>query len=486
MSEPAPPSCVVKRDGRMVPFDADRISRALFAATEELGRPDAFLARELADGAAHFLAAECEGQIPTTRQVADVVVKVVRELGQPALASAFLAHRDQSGRLARTQADARRGQMLSAVYTRDLTAAQESGLLTLTDQPWPDALAARVAESRPDGRPLPDASARAVAVDGLDYFAALTGTPAAEAAALAAGAVVNLNGADAPSWADPLAVGPLFLAQPRRVERDRLARVADELLSSLAVGSSGRIDWHLGEADFADERRERLRRVAALARDVPICFVFDRPRRPVALAEGLDRNHRAALLCVELHLPALARQGGLLADVDRFCQRLGSLARLALSAGVQKRDHLRKAIPELTRGFLLDRARLVVVPVGLDEVVRLYTDWGLASGGPSLELGRRIVGRLCDVLRHDGRLAQLQTCVDGPARFERGARERVPGLTPWDERASVQSQLRAAGALHALAEQGTLGLHLSADDEPLAEVLPRAWRQTEVVRLRVV
>src|SRR4051812_5450517 len=170
MSDPAPPTCVLKRDGRMAPFEADRISRALFAATEELGRPDAFLARELADGAVHFLAAECEGQIPTTRQIADVVVKAVRELGHPALAAAFAAHQGKE-RLALTQAAARRDQTLHGIYTRDLTAAQEAGLLTLTDLDAPDELAGHVA----DGWPPDGGSARLVALDGLDYFAALTG-----------------------------------------------------------------------------------------------------------------------------------------------------------------------------------------------------------------------------------------------------------------------------------------------------------------------
>src|SRR5579859_5737818 len=87
---PSPPAWVHKRDGRLVPFEADKISRALFAATENLGRPDAFMARELTDGVVHFLAVEQEGAVPTTAQVAESVVKVVRELGQPALSQAFL------------------------------------------------------------------------------------------------------------------------------------------------------------------------------------------------------------------------------------------------------------------------------------------------------------------------------------------------------------------------------------------------------------
>src|SRR5437660_914682 len=83
---PALPAWVRRRDGRLAPFEADRISHALFAATETLGRPDAFLARELTDGVLHFLAEACDEPIPTTAWLADLVVKVVRELRQPELA----------------------------------------------------------------------------------------------------------------------------------------------------------------------------------------------------------------------------------------------------------------------------------------------------------------------------------------------------------------------------------------------------------------
>ena len=60
-------------------------------------------------------------------------------------------------------------------------------------------------------------------------------------------------------------------------------------------------------------------------------------------------------------------------------QKLGSLARMALSAAVQKRDFLRRHCedrPALTSGFLLDRARLVVVPIGLESCVRAFTGQG--------------------------------------------------------------------------------------------------------------
>jgi hypothetical protein len=52
------PQWVSRRDGRLEPFESDRICRSLFAALADLGRPDAFLARELTDGILHFLAGE--------------------------------------------------------------------------------------------------------------------------------------------------------------------------------------------------------------------------------------------------------------------------------------------------------------------------------------------------------------------------------------------------------------------------------------------
>ena len=94
MGEPLSPGqsgWVRKRDGSLVPFEADKISRALFAASESLGRPDAFLARELTDGVVHFLGEEAESDTLQTEQIAELVAKVVRELGRPALAAAWVA-----------------------------------------------------------------------------------------------------------------------------------------------------------------------------------------------------------------------------------------------------------------------------------------------------------------------------------------------------------------------------------------------------------
>src|SRR5260370_33968185 len=83
------PAWIYKRDGRLVPFESDKMSQSLFAATESLNRPDAFTARELTDSVLHFMTAELPDAIPKATQVADLVIKVVRELGQSAIAQAY-------------------------------------------------------------------------------------------------------------------------------------------------------------------------------------------------------------------------------------------------------------------------------------------------------------------------------------------------------------------------------------------------------------
>src|SRR6476620_6063300 len=83
------PTWVKEADGRTVPFDSDRISQRLFAATSILNAPNSFLARELTDGVLHFLTQEELGETTTWPAVDEVVEKVVRELGQPELANAY-------------------------------------------------------------------------------------------------------------------------------------------------------------------------------------------------------------------------------------------------------------------------------------------------------------------------------------------------------------------------------------------------------------
>src|SRR6266568_2000094 len=113
------------RDGRLVPFEADWLSRALFATTEAFGSPDAFLARELADQIAASLAAELD-EPPTLGELQDLVTKYIRELGHPALALRY-----QQG----TAFDVG-GDLEAEPFPRDVVSLARDGLLLLAgDKP---------------------------------------------------------------------------------------------------------------------------------------------------------------------------------------------------------------------------------------------------------------------------------------------------------------------------------------------------------------
>jgi hypothetical protein len=426
------------------------------------------------------------------------------------------------------------------VFTRDLAAAQADGLLTLTGLESPLELAGCTADLSGVGgwmQALIDAreiASALVAIDGPEYVLAEATTQGGGAhlaqelklgqRAAKLGFVVNLNVSHSPSWADNLAAGPLFPDQRRLAEPQRLAGFADLLLENLfshaeampdrecepgqaepSEWHSGqqsafvsrfpfcpaplRVDWHLCERDFQSDNRNRLLRVVRCAlRGAAVTFVFDRPRSDISLAEGMDRRNPAVLMVVGVHLPRLLEQPGVLQDPLLLLQKVGSLARMALSAGLQKRDFLRRNTegrPELTRGFLLERARLVVVPIGLECVVRTLVGEGL--GGRGLDLGRKIVERLAEVLERDGTACRLPARLDSPS----GPLESITadlGVTPWDATAPVRTQLHAAGELHAAARGGTAIVHLPADESPTAERiadwLAWAWGHTSVNRLR--
>lgn len=477
---PTLPAFVRCRDGRLIPFDPDIISRTLFQATARLGRPDAFLARELTDGLLHFLATDAD-PIPTTEQIRELAIKVVRELGQPALAAALS---EQPPATPPTP---------GSLFGPDLVAAHHDGLLVLGGLDTPLELASCVLKPPDRVATLRQVCGQTAVIDGPEHVLTEQGGSVSDfARELVEGlhaahlkAVVNLN-TSPPPWADDLAEGPLFAAQRRTPDPNDVARTAEQLLEMLTVDPV-RVDWHLSAEDFAPDRRPRLHRVVerALAQ-YAIGFVFDRPRRAIALAEGVDRRHPAVLLSVGLDLHQLAVQvlPGLRvgqgrvddAAVQRFLSKLPSLARMALSAALQKRDYLRRQAhdrPALTRGFLLDRARLMVTPIGLEKLVQLLLGRGLGSGSGTLELTRRVVGRLRDVLRVEGQAVRLTTCLDG---LDEAA---------WNAGATVEQQLQTAGHLHAGGDTGTaiLGVQPELTVEAAADLLRLAWERTEVVRL---
>jgi hypothetical protein len=570
---------VKKRGGRLEPFDADKIARGLFAATESCGRPDAFLARELTDGVLLFLMRDLAGQTPASSQIAELVTKVVRELGQPVVARAFAEFAQSRGRAAR-KASARYGDpltgdpastvlgptadqiagwldknateagvidqagrraleqfSLSRVFSRDVVAAAQEGFVLLGGLASPRRLQALVLpaplqagifecieEARqlvgdlivwdsPELRTGSPESAAGLAHD-FDWAVRLTGLSA----------VVNLNIAEPPAWAGAIAGGPLFAESVSPVgQSSETARSMAERF--LTFTSNVRIDWHLAERDFAEAGPAWLPVDSHLG--TRVSYVFDRPARPVALAEGLDRAHGACLIEVGIQLCRLAAEPAVRRDPNLFLRKLRSLTRLALTAAARKRDYLRKRGPvagHVYDGMLVDLARIVLVPIGMEAIVHALTDRMMDDMGPPL--AREILEVVIDVCETDGRRQGLDSCVDsslvfmsqwlhaesnnrgclplppeegpgdgtslpplplGEGRGEGSNREALPGLTTWRPDLAPLDQIRKGGWLHQHCEGGTLYVARPGNDnltmEAISSWLKFAWQETSLTRI---
>jgi hypothetical protein len=93
---------VRKRDGSVVAFDPARLSGSIYSARAQVS-PDnaAFDAQELSHAVLHFLLQEFEGRIPTTDEISECVINVLREIGQGPTAQIY--HDYQQQRAARRE-----------------------------------------------------------------------------------------------------------------------------------------------------------------------------------------------------------------------------------------------------------------------------------------------------------------------------------------------------------------------------------------------
>lgn len=435
--EQALPIWVTDADGLREAFEADRISQSLFAVTEALGAPNAFLARELADGVLHFLGLERLGETVRAEQIAECVAKVIRELGHPALARAYeLRHaessvrNDSSGLTVRFEREQTPEEVVRAcleqyslqlVYARDLASAQAEGLLMIEDLDAPRALPAAQLEMSSSGDGW-ETLARHVVLEGLEWAWARESEAATSAwlsslqrSLRARGSLleVHVHVTQPPAWARALG-GPLFAAGEACEALD-----ARDVLGRLAKGldAPACLAWHVPAQQVIDF--DPVRELCALCANkgwTP-ALVFDRPKRAIRFSRGIDREHPALLGSVRLHLPTLLGRPGLGGNSDAFLGKLPSFVRMAVSAGVQKRNYLRRAAPELGRGFMLERARWRVVPCGLDDVVRHFLKQGMAESRLSLELGRTMLESMRSVLEKERRRTGLSLVLapDVPA-----------------------------------------------------------------------
>jgi ribonucleoside-triphosphate reductase len=92
-------SSIQKRDGRVVSFDVEKISEAIFKAAQSVGGQDMETARGLAAQVVNYLKVEEKIALPSVEEVQDAVEKILIENGHARTAKAYILYRDHRTRI---------------------------------------------------------------------------------------------------------------------------------------------------------------------------------------------------------------------------------------------------------------------------------------------------------------------------------------------------------------------------------------------------
>ncbi|MFC2076334.1 ribonucleoside triphosphate reductase [candidate division KSB1 bacterium] len=92
-----------KRDGRLVPFEKEKITGAVFKATQAVNEPDRDKAVAVADQVTDMIEVFYKGnQIPTVENVQDLVEKILIRNGYADVAKSYILYRDQHTKIRET------------------------------------------------------------------------------------------------------------------------------------------------------------------------------------------------------------------------------------------------------------------------------------------------------------------------------------------------------------------------------------------------
>lgn len=98
LKEKLPFTKVVKRDGRIVPFDEEKITEAIFKAAQAVGGKDRSMASELAGAVVFYLKEKIGTKAPGIEEIQDAVEKVLIERGHAQTAKAYILYRESRRR----------------------------------------------------------------------------------------------------------------------------------------------------------------------------------------------------------------------------------------------------------------------------------------------------------------------------------------------------------------------------------------------------
>ena len=94
-----------KRDGRLVPFEEEKIARAIIKAVQAVGGTDLQKAAEITRQVGGILSVLYkEDRVPTVENVQDLVEKILIENGHARTAKAYILYREERARRRREKA----------------------------------------------------------------------------------------------------------------------------------------------------------------------------------------------------------------------------------------------------------------------------------------------------------------------------------------------------------------------------------------------
>ena len=90
---------VKKRDGRVVPFQKQKIAQAIYKALQSTGQDDQLLAQEMTEAVTLYLSRNESRDIPDIETIQDAVERVLVEMKLFTTAKAYILYRDKRARL---------------------------------------------------------------------------------------------------------------------------------------------------------------------------------------------------------------------------------------------------------------------------------------------------------------------------------------------------------------------------------------------------
>jgi hypothetical protein len=359
----------------------------------------------------------------------------------------------------------------SAIYPRHLWAAHTEQLLCLGGLTHPNRLAEltlRLSPQDPVGW-LSHAGQLAglrVHVEAGDIELGLASLPLEQvgelarqlhltAEALGLQVAVHLN-APPPAWAQP-SLGPLFPPDLYGVaEADsggaawrpwRLAWV--EALKHLPPSRHTpftsadevpglKVVWHVGSVSAAEEAAPELACLQARGWPVEVNFHRTRSPRPEGLAARAETSP-AKLATYTLRLDTLRNRHQQRLVPEAFVGKVGSLTRLALSAGEALRQFLKQTATPWP-AFLLEKAGIRLELAGLSELLPELADaWAVSLADAELLFHQHLARHLSPILRYAGAEVAPQPHV--PA-------EDLAGHEAWTHAGRWLSIWGPSGTLH--------------------------------------